>query len=62
MPIYEYRCEKCKNEFEKLIFNSSDTKIECPECKSVDVVKKMSAASLTSSSAGCSSNPGRGFS
>ena len=40
MPIYEYRCEKCKNEFEKLIFAGEDKDISCPDCKSGDVSKK----------------------
>ena len=31
MPIYEYICRKCGNEFEVLVFNK-DEKPECPEC------------------------------
>jgi putative FmdB family regulatory protein len=42
MPIYEYVCDHCEHEFEKLIFNSSE-KIECPKCKGKKVDKKMSA-------------------
>ena len=30
MPIYEYRCEKCKVEFEKLV--SIHARMEPPEC------------------------------
>ncbi|PYV45033.1 MAG: FmdB family transcriptional regulator [Acidobacteria bacterium] len=33
MPIYEYRCEKCGNEFE-VIQKISDSPLEaCPSCK-----------------------------
>ncbi len=30
MPIFEYQCQECGEEFEKLI--RSPEKIECPEC------------------------------
>ncbi len=42
MPIYEYHCDKCDHEFEKLVFNSSQ-EISCPECKSKKVKRMMSA-------------------
>jgi putative FmdB family regulatory protein len=42
MPIYEYHCGQCDNEFEKLVFNSSE-KIICPQCKSKKVTRMMSA-------------------
>lgn len=42
MPIYEYQCEACENEFEKLVFNTSE-KIVCPKCKSKKVHRMMSA-------------------
>ena len=65
MPIYEYRCEKCKNEFEKLILAGEDKDISCPDCKSGDVSKKMSVTSFMggSSLGSCSTGaPGAGFS
>ncbi len=42
MPIYEYQCSQCKNEFEKLVLNTSE-KIACPKCKSKKVQRVMSA-------------------
>ena len=42
MPIYEFHCNQCDHEFEKLVFNSSE-KINCPECKSKKVQRRMSA-------------------
>ncbi len=41
MPIYEYRCLKCKNEFETLVLGERDT-VTCPECKGKDMERLMS--------------------
>lgn len=49
MPIYEYRCKSCDNQFSKLVFNQ-DTKIECPACNSEDCEKLISAISTSSGS------------
>ena len=40
MPIYEYQCQECGEEFERLI--RSFEKIECPECGSEKVRKLLS--------------------
>ena len=40
MPIYEYACGKCGNEFEMLV--RSDTVPGCPSCRSTEVAKKLS--------------------
>lgn len=35
MPIYEYHCDNCSNDFEKLTGVSESSKeAECPKCKS----------------------------
>lgn len=64
MPIFEYRCNQCDKEFEKLVFRNDDTPVLCPECNGKDVVKKMSAASLMGkdNSSSCSPGPASGFS
>ena len=63
MPIFEYKCNQCEKEFEKLVFAGEENNILCPECKSQDVVKKMSAASFMGSSMGkCATNSSSGFS
>jgi len=65
MPIYEYKCNKCANEFEKLIFAGDDKDISCPECSSKDIAKKMSVVSfMGSSSIGkcAAGSPSAGFS
>ena len=66
MPIYEFRCKKCKNIFESLIFSSmEEKKLSCPECGTKKPQKVMSvfaggksncsSCSSTSCSSGCSS-------
>ena len=52
MPIYEYVCKKCGNEFEVLVFNK-DEKPECPACGAKKPTKKMSSFGF---SAGRNSN------
>ena len=46
MPIYEYRCKKCKGEFSALIMRSEDkSKIRCEKCASRDVSRLLSRIS-----------------
>jgi putative FmdB family regulatory protein len=40
MPIYEYVCRQCGNEFEALV--RSDTVAECPSCRSTELKKMLS--------------------
>ena len=49
MPIFEYHCPKCDQDFEKIVFNDK-TKVQCPKCKSSKVSKKVSAFSFKSGS------------
>lgn len=51
MPIYEYKCAKCGNQFEELVF-SQDEIPPCPQCGSEDVTKLMSACAVQTDSAG----------
>ena len=44
MPIYEYRCPKCRNEFEELIFG--DEIPECPTCGCPESERLLSCACL----------------
>ena len=68
MPIYEFRCDACGDEFEELV-RSSDEQVECPRCGSARASRKMSAfafkssgrfvaASGSGSCSGCSPGPG----
>ncbi|MFA5026804.1 MAG: zinc ribbon domain-containing protein [Candidatus Methylomirabilota bacterium] len=64
MPIYEYVCEGCSHQFEKRV-PSSQSRVQCPECRSRKVVRQFSAfafkgergfvGSRGSSCAGCTS-------
>ncbi|MBW2083599.1 MAG: zinc ribbon domain-containing protein [Deltaproteobacteria bacterium] len=50
MPIYEFKCKKCGNEFEYLCFNSRDEEeAECPKCGSKETAKLLSSFSSVSS-------------
>jgi len=40
MPIYEYACRDCGNEFEALV--RASTTPECPRCHSIELAKKLS--------------------
>ncbi len=63
MPIYEYSCSACEEDFEELVFSSTAT-VPCPECGSEDVARKVSVfafkstgserPSASSASSGCS--------
>ena len=47
MPIFEYRCSGCLDEFESLVLNSSPAP-GCPSCGSQDLEKLMSMSSVSS--------------
>jgi putative FmdB family regulatory protein len=54
MPIYEFKCKKCKKIFETLIFSpAEEKKLSCPECGSKNNEKLMSV--FAGSKSGCSS-------
>ena len=47
MPIFEYRCSECGDEFELLVLNSSPVPV-CASCGSGDLEKLMSMSSVSS--------------
>ena len=60
MPIYEYKCNECGEDFEKLVFGNQT--VICPKCSSDDIKKKMSTFGVSGvekpfagSSSGCTS-------
>jgi putative FmdB family regulatory protein len=50
MPIYEYKCNACGNQFETLVMGGS--KPECPSCDSPNLARLMSACGFVSKSSG----------
>lgn len=46
MPIYEYRCESCGNEIEKIQKISEPALTDCPECGKPALKKMVSASSF----------------
>ena len=42
MPIYEYRCLKCEEDFEAIVFRSKD-KVTCPHCNGTKLERLMSS-------------------
>jgi putative FmdB family regulatory protein len=63
MPIYEYHCDDCGKEFEKLV-RFSDPVVnspDCPNCQSTNTHKRISSVAViggsqTQSSSSCSSS------
>ncbi len=44
MPIYEYECKSCGENFEVLVFGNR--KVVCPKCDSEQITKKFSSFSM----------------
>jgi len=59
MPIYEFHCAACGEDFEELVFGQSSA-ISCPKCKGSDVKKLMSAFAFKSGNNFTSSSSGGG--
>ena len=56
MPIFEYKCDACGEDFEKLVFGNQN--IQCPKCGSDTVKKKFSVFGMSgveNPGSGCSS-------
>jgi putative FmdB family regulatory protein len=63
MPIFEYHCNHCKKEFERLVFAGEEGTVHCPECASMEITKKMSATSFMGASIGtCAADTPKQFS
>lgn len=59
MPIYEFHCTGCGENFEELVLGQSSD-ITCPKCKGSEVKKLMSAFAFKSGSSFVSSSSGSG--
>ncbi len=47
MPIYEYQCRQCANEFELLVLKDYTTP-SCPACQSEDIEQRLSEFAVSS--------------
>jgi putative FmdB family regulatory protein len=54
MPIYEYICDDCQTEFEKLVLNKQQ-EITCPKCASKQATIQLSVFATSNGSANGSS-------
>lgn len=62
MPIYEYICLKCNENFSLLqSLSPAEKNTECPRCSSKEVKKVISSFSCASGSGSSSSMPAPGF-
>jgi putative FmdB family regulatory protein len=58
MPIYEYVCRDCGTKYDKFVRSaSSEVKLKCPKCGSVEGDKAFSAFSARTNGGGVSSGP-----
>lgn len=46
MPIYEFVCERCAHEFEKIVSFSAAKAPACPVCEGEDVKRRMSKPAI----------------
>jgi putative FmdB family regulatory protein len=60
MPLYEYHCNNCEEEYEQIVsFSKADMIPPCPFCGAKDTRKKISTvASFGSSSSGSTISSG----
>jgi len=59
MPLFEYHCPACGQDFEKIVrFSEADRIPVCPNCGAQETRKKISAAASFSSSSSGSSYSG----
>jgi putative FmdB family regulatory protein len=62
MPIYEYICDDCQAEFEKLVLKKQQ-EITCPKCASKKATIQLSVFATSNGSAnGSSAKPSTSFS
>jgi len=52
MPIYEYRCQACGHDIEKLQRINDEPLKECPDCGKLELVRLVSAAGFRLKGAG----------
>lgn len=61
MPIFEFFCRACKNEFERLVMGT-DRDVVCPRCGGSELDRKFSVFGFQSGGKFSSAAPGKGCS
>ncbi|MCP4682639.1 MAG: zinc ribbon domain-containing protein [Desulfobacterales bacterium] len=56
MPIYEYKCLSCREDFETIVFGTND-KVACPHCNGEKLERLMSACGFRSGGSDTSVTP-----
>jgi len=47
MPMFDYKCNSCGHNFDKLVsFSASEKNVECPKCKKQDSNKLLCAPNI----------------
>jgi putative FmdB family regulatory protein len=59
MPLFEYRCEDCGKQFERIV-PRHDSPADCPGCSSVRVEKQLSVFAVSTSQGDSSFDAGPG--
>jgi putative FmdB family regulatory protein len=57
MPLYDFHCRSCGNEFEGLV-RTQDLPVACPSCKSADLEKLSSGFAVRSKEKTAAAAPG----
>jgi putative FmdB family regulatory protein len=57
MPIYEYICDECKTQFEKIVINKQQ-EVSCPKCASKKATIQLSVFATANGSSGSPSSGG----
>ncbi len=57
MPIYEFICNQCGDEFETILSTTDTSGVTCASCASKDVKKVLSAASFKVKGAAAAAGP-----
>lgn len=59
MPLYEYKCKRCGQRFEKLVRWNADPKaIICPACATPEPERQISLPATTAHRAACGTTAG----
>ena len=42
MPLFEYSCDECRNDFEALVRSGGEAEVRCPRCSGNHLTKRFS--------------------